>query len=64
MSTYDTLIQYGTFYIRYDSYHTTYIAYHTILTTMIMEMNDKEILQIPTKQESLSSIGNINLYEK
>ena len=31
---------------------------------LIVGMNDKEILQITTKQESLSSIGNIDLYKK
>ena len=34
MSTYDTPIQYRTFYIRYNTYRMIRIAYRTILTTM------------------------------
>ena len=37
---------------------------HVDFLVLIVGMNDKEILQITTKQESLSSIGNIDLYVK
>ena len=37
---------------------------HMDFLVLIVGMNDKEILQITTKQESLSSIGNIDLYKK
>ena len=53
---------YGFSYFIFFSFF--FFSWESVFLVLIVVMNDKEILQITTKQGSLSSIGNINLYEK